>query len=245
MLRCPRTMSTNTHQHPLSTHTHCSSSPSAVAGPSGPHQALDFPSLTLISGNSRTVHVSRAALSPKRWHWAQAPQSPLFQAFLQPLPLATVCSDWPEVALRQREPERSPAPTPERGSTCHPAQPSWGDWSWAPRLWKQDLDPSNFLLASGVAKRATGGVKGQEDQRPKRANSGKSDPPGCMRLLGPTVPLTRGQELPSHPPPEISSVCELVCVHTHLQLRTEERTSGCGHLRGHSAGAPAGCDTRL
>lgn len=196
-----------------STHTHCSSSPSATAGPSGPHQALDFPNLILISGNSRTVHVSRAALSPKCWHWAQAPQSPLFQAFLQPLPPATVCSDWPEVALRQREPERLPEPTLERGSTCLPAQPSWGDWSWAPRLWKQDLDPSNFLLAIGVAKRATSGVKGQEDQRPKRANSGKSDPPSCMRLLGPTVPLTTEARscLPTHPPPQRSLQCVCAC----------------------------------
>ena len=113
MLRCPRVMSTKARQQPPS--SRALRSLQSLTDPSAPRHALDFPRLTLVSGNSQTVHISGAALSPKRWRWARAPPSPLPQAFLQPLPLAALRSDRPEVALRQGEPERSPTPAPERG----------------------------------------------------------------------------------------------------------------------------------
>lgn len=101
------------------------SSSSAPAGPPTHPPRLDFPRLTLVSGNSHTVHLSRAARPPLCWHWALAAPSPPLQAFLQPLPLAALLSDWLEVALRQGESERSilyslPRGVPKASLLCLP-----------------------------------------------------------------------------------------------------------------------------
>lgn len=77
----------------------------------------------------------QAALSLSAGFGPQAPQSPLFQAFLQPLPPATVCSQLAgECGLEAERAREAPRAHSRERLYMPPAQPSWGDWSWAPRL---------------------------------------------------------------------------------------------------------------